>query len=323
MNRFKNYSLLKVLLFIVLDNLTLVKNQTHNKVFFVDRETINYRDVLYKPKISDFNEVTRYEASVRNLKIYVYPDRIKLVNSIHKFWHGWNCTDFFICEIAEAIEAVSDITGVSWMDSTVKKLEWGVNVKLDPKPIINSFLSYKFKPFFAMVDKGDMYGVFCEYDEYLLKAYDKQYESWKNGSVRTEPLLRWEIGAKEKYLNRMLGVPPVLNTVTEMSNLRKLADHSVNLFRSSIRNKTMNLHKLSVTQKKIIAAMRNDEIREDMKIHNPDSYKKDLRTYRQIMADKEVCISDMRESDIEEKFDELLYGIPACTTGRKWGNQVA
>ncbi|HTE26182.1 hypothetical protein [Flavitalea sp.] len=271
-----------------------------------------YRGQLYVPHFNSQGDVNYYYTKIRNIYIQWYRNKVVLTNSIHKYWHGWNHSDFYYHEVLMCINDLCEITGVDWWTASLGKLEWGVNLIKQPMEVVDTMLMYKFKKFESMMEQGHRYGSKCEVNGYFLKMYDKEFDSWYQIKLSIEPTVRWEIGGNSKYLTKLFGFSPVLNQVITPDNMRNMANHSLELLRTCIRKDQRNLHKLTATEKKIIAAMENKEIREDLKAHNPETYKNDRKRYLRILKDPEVCIRDFTDVEVENKFNQLLSENPAC-----------
>jgi hypothetical protein len=276
--------------------------------FSVDRSPapVVYLGQRYLPKFNSEGEVTFYYTYIRNLYIQWYRGKVVFSNSIHKFWHGWNHSDYDHKEVLMSIELLCEMTGVDWWTASVGKLEWGVNLVKQAMEVVNSMQRYKFKEFLCMEAGGQRYGNKCKMTDYFLKMYDKQFDTWYEIKQSIEPTLRWEVGGNSKYLTKLLGFNPIVNEILTPKSMRIMADHSVELLRTCIRKGKRNLHKLTATQKKIVASMEDNEIREHLKIHNPDTYRNDWKTYQRIMQDPEVCLSDFTDQEVAEKFNQLL-----------------
>ncbi len=293
----------------MIDNITLMlATKPPPQLHKAGGQPFEYKGQAYCPKYRN-GQLCSYEAQIKNLRIYLYPEKVYLLNSLHKFYKGNNYTDFYLSECRAAIEAVSDITGIRWKDATVKKIEYGCNVNLNPENVINSLQSYKAKDFQPMIKKGVRYGAACEFEQYRIKGYDKTFavKHVEKMDLKT-PIFRWEMQISNvKYFSRYKQPLPLSAGQLFTNNiLSTMANDTVSIFNNSIKKQHMNLYKLSAEQKKIIAVMHNPEIRQEFKIHHKEAYKKYNRIYRQIMQDKSICRDEETGQKIALKFDELL-----------------
>lgn len=294
----------------MIDNVTLVRNcKSIPNQYWENERPFEERGLLFSPKFKN-GQLVRFEASLRNLRLYVYPEKVILMNSIHKFWHRYNFNDFHFSEIKLAIESISEKTGIDWELSEIKKIEYGANILANAQSIFNSMLSYKGKDFHFMVsNNGKKYGARNDFEQYRLKAYDKAFETSKTERLNLKfPLFRWEIQVKDaSYLSRLkLPGPNKFLNLMDKGFLQKLANDSISIYQNIIKMKTINLYKLSSHQKRVLAVMTNPIIKEEFKIHNKETFKRDQRIFREFMNDKSICVNDETSQLLKEKFRQLI-----------------
>lgn len=292
----------------MIDNITLVRdNKPPPQLHKAKGQPFEYKGLIYSPKFNN-GQIIRYETQCKNLRVYLYPEKVYLLNSLHKFYKGNNYSDFTKSELRAAIEAISDITGIRWKQATVKKIEYGCNASVNAANAIHSLQSYKGKDFQSMAKNGIRYGAACEFAQYRIKGYDKAFELKHTDKINLQTsIFRWEVQVKNpQYFNRMK--QPVISAGQLLTEkvLFTLANDAVMKYENSIKMQHLNLYKLSAEQKKIIAVMHNPEIRQDFKIHHKEAYKKYNRIYRQIMQDKSICPDDKTGQILAAKFAELL-----------------
>jgi hypothetical protein len=293
---------------IVIDNITLQID--HKAPFTAQCGPIEWNGIIYSPKYKN-GQLIRLEGHIKNILIMIYAEKTFACNSLHKYYHhGNNCNDFYSYEIRDAIEKLNSDTGLNWNQALVKKMEYGVNVKANSDEIIESLISFKGKDYLPMHWKGKKYGAVCEFEDYRIKGYNKTFEVKQSNKIDLKfPLFRWEVS-----LFRIRGIENKIQKQLKVANLIKqetlklLAEDSISKFVNTIRMQKMNLTKLSASQKKSLAGQLNPLIREDLKIHNRETHKRDRRIYRSIMADKSICINDDTDKLIMIKFAELIDG---------------
>lgn len=293
----------------MIDNITLVKAQKPFKqALQADGRPFEYKGMTYSPMYTG-GQLRHYMGILKSLRIYIYPDQVYVCNSLHKYFHGNNFTNFFRSEIKEAIEQLNEETGVSWNGATIKKIEYGCNVSANAAAVSGSLLSYKGKDYLPMHYKGKKYGAVCEFEDYKLKGYDKAFEARQTAQINLSySLFRWEVAMK-----RMRPIQAIAGT-TDLSTkhlfmptvLKLLSEDATRKFQNSIKMQRLQLHKLSTHEKRILAEMLVPEIREDLKKHHKETYKRDRRIYRQIMSDKKICDADDTAKALKQKFEELL-----------------
>lgn len=249
-----------------------------------------YCDVLYDPEYRK-GELFRFKGRLKNLIVLVYPDRVVLKNSIHKYWHGNNYSDFTTSEFIDAINEICSLTGLNWWESHVKSIEYGCNLyDIDTNGIINSFKAYKRKDYYPMVYSGKKYGIKAEMQEFSIKGYDKTFEVKHHDKITLpQSIFRWECCVKKPvyFKNRKIPISTVRDLI-DLSVLETLVYDLVDKFTKSIRIPSVNLSGMPVSDKKILAYMNDDIIRTNIKVSHPDTYKKDLYKFKKITQTADV-----------------------------------
>lgn len=295
----------------MIDNITAVKefkppaalNKAKGKPF-------EYNGIIYSPKYLN-GQVQRYEGTLKNLRLFMYPEKIYLSNSLHKFFHGCNYNDFYSNQLTPSIEAISNSTGINWKDANIKKIEYGCNVSTNVNSVINSLQSYKGKDFQPMINKGIKYGTSCGFDQYRAKGYDKGFQVRKLDKINLkQPLFRWEIQVNNaKYFTRFKQSSPLkMDHLFNQQFLMLLAIDALNIYNNTLKVQKLQLSKLTAHEKRVIATMLNSEIRDDLKQHNKETYKRDRRTYKRIVNDSSICLNDETGELLEQKFRQLIEG---------------
>jgi hypothetical protein len=283
------------------------------KLFKAKGKPIEVNGTLYTPKYNN-GIIVRYEGQIKNIRLMVYPTKMYLVNSIHKYWHnGYNHTNFTLTDAHNAIEDISIKTGINWFDAKVKSLEVGCNIAANANSAINSLLSYKGKDYVPMLKGSKKYGAKCCFDLYNVKLYDKQFQVKETENVNIgKPLVRWELVMNTKYFNRFkLTEALTFEKLLDPSFFQLIINEAIHIYNTTIKSKTMNYSKLTLSEKRVLATMLHTEIREDIKIHNKETYKRDRRIFNNLMKDRSKCFNDNTSELIEEKFKELVTQIKA------------
>lgn len=297
---------------VVIDNITVAKDcRPPNALIKAKGRPFEYRGIDFAPKYSN-GMLCRYEGKLRNLKIFWYPSKVFISNSIHKFWLGNNYTNFHLCDMKAAIETLNYATGINFNDAIITKLEHGCNIVANAVKAYRSLKSYKSKDFYFMRDKGKEYGAVCDFTDYRIKGYDKSYQVKQVDGINiNESLFRWEIA-----LNRMRSLEGVLNTspitirdLLMPDSWQVLAKDSILKYKKTVKMEQLNLHKLKSThEKRVLAEMLVPEIREDLKRHHKETYKRDRRIYNRIMANKSICEGEDLTPQMRAKYDHLING---------------
>lgn len=294
---------------VMVDNITLMlETKAPPQLHKAKGQPFEYKGQLYCPRYRN-GQLCSYEAQIKNLRLCLYPEKVYLLNSLHKFYKGNNYSDFTKSELRATIEEISDITGIRWEQAEIKKLEYGCNIPGNGAGISATLQAYKGKDYLPMAKNGKAYGKALDATKYTLKGYDKQYQVQQVDKLPlSTPLFRWEVVAKQgQYLQRILNTEKLTcKKVLNRESLNILGNDATIKFEQSLKKQSVNLHLLTAEQKKIIAVMHDPEIRQDFKIHHKEAYKKYNRIYRQIMQDKSICPGGNTGQVIKAKFDELI-----------------
>lgn len=144
---------------------------------FNSYEPFEWKELLFVPKFKNGNLIG-FESQYRGLKILLYPDKIKISNSLHKFYKDNNYSDFRYSELRKAIGMICrkfEIEAKYW---EIKKMEFGFCI-ITPQPAnqyLNVFFEYKLRQFEKMKHQLRDYGRKCFMYEYALKVYDKNLQ---------------------------------------------------------------------------------------------------------------------------------------------------
>lgn len=156
-----------------------------------------------------------YSSSIKNLKLEYKGRRLNIVGSLHKYAKGDNYSLFTYEEAKGVLRELSDILGISLNRFIVFSIELGVNMQMDKEVehYLDILHSYKLHPFVLMSPlKGTskFKGSKCTFSEYVIKFYDKTFETIKRSRIPKEEryripvnLLRYEIQLSRKQLKSL------------------------------------------------------------------------------------------------------------------------
>jgi hypothetical protein len=292
------------------DNLTLEKEcRPSIDLLKANGRPFEHRGIIFHPKFQQ-GKVCRYDGRLKNLLLFWKPEGIKVCNSIHKYWHGNNFTDFHLWEMGTAIEKLSDETGISWKGAVVKYLEYGCNVGANATTVYRGLQSYQGKDYSAMDYRGKVYGARRILTDYTIKGYDKTLQAkLLDGISLDRSLFRWEVAvSRTRGIEKLLGVPKLtLRHLLMMKTGRVLADDALQKYQTSIKMQQLDLSNVSSPHVlRIIAYMQVHAIRDEIKRHYKETFDRDRKIYSRIMADKSVCIVDDTEEQMRAKFSLLI-----------------
>lgn len=294
----------------MIDNLTMVKNcRLPNAFLKSGNENLEYRSIIFYPRSLN-GQIYRYEGVIKNLRLYWYPNKLYACNSIHKYWKGNNFSDFHLFEMKAALEMLSDETGIEWIDSALKKLEYGCNLEANASKIHQNLKSYKNKDYLPMHHKGKVYGAACEFTDYKIKGYDKTFQLKIQSNISLDySLFRWEVAVhRMRVVETKVQKSPLTGKDLMLPEIwQKLAEDAVEKYLKTLKMQWIDLYKLTSHEKRVLAEMLIPEIKEDMKRHNRETYKRDRRIFRRILGDKGACIKDNLAEQLGAKFSQLIY----------------
>lgn len=266
-----------------------------------------HNGVIYSPRYVD-GLIKRYDGNLGNLRLSWYPEKLYVSNSLQKFTLGNNFSDFHFSDMMRGVDKLNDLTGINWTHAPIKKIEYGCNINVDAKQVCRSLISYRSKEYSPMRSKGKEYGSCCDFADYRIKAYDKSFQVEQVARVKLGyELLRWEISIhKVRILERLLNTSPItLKHLLVPNTWRVLANDALSKYRNTEKRQNYNFCDLTTHEKRIMAEMLVPEIKEDFKKNHMDTYKKDRKIYKSILA-KPIVISEDFSGALRKKFDELL-----------------
>lgn len=267
---------------------------------------ISWHGIAYTPVLVHGQPAVRfYIGTIKNIRIRIFRQYALLENSIHKYYLDHNGGDFYISDAYEALIRLSQVTGIDWLSATPTRVEYGCNIRgVNTASIIDSFIGAKTKLFLPIARKGIMVGKKCEFEGYYtLKIYNKTLELKDNESLKLDyDLVRWEVVAERRHLQRILGGE--IPTVKELFNpgndyLEMLKSDCLTQFNRTVRVvNNINLNRLSLSDKLILAYHKDPTILADIQQHHKEKYRKDKIRYQQLIS--------QHQDDSGPDFGELI-----------------
>lgn len=168
--------------------------------------------------------VKRYERKFKNLKFTITGNVLVVQNSLHKFYHGNNFSDFTFSELKKSIIEVEHLTEVNSKDWKITSMELGCNINLNTPALqlLNSVSNFRKKyAFDRMKSKNNLYGLICELIDFSVKLYAKcmQDRLTKKEIIETH-LLRVEIIFNRQ---RKIGIISTLSDLLDQGKFITLA----------------------------------------------------------------------------------------------------
>lgn len=232
-----------------------------------------------------FTPKIRKESIFQHCKFILTNDKyINLSGSLHEYRHGGtNFNDFTIQEVFEVIADLNEKFNINPFLDHIHNLEFGVNVVLpfEVKTFLNSIISFKGRECEKRFYKGRGNMVKFPFDQYELKIYDKGQQFNLSQSV-----LRFEIKVTTMNFLHAKGIlvknsTDLLNPLIHLQLGAILKDFCSQLV---VHDHKINLNRLKSREKGILKDGQNPRYWIDLKESNPETFKKRLKKYRELIS---------------------------------------
>lgn len=283
------------------DNVTFEASIRPTREILNRNEFIKFGNVSFvgvRDKREPF-EITHYECMKNNLRFKLTHDKIIISNSLHKFYHGNNYSDFSLSQINECINKIEALTNINASDFRIKSFEFGVNISLNSNldEFINCLTTFKkIYPFKPMIGRDNqVYGKVSELTEYKLKFYNKTKEVKIHVGLKLksphDKMLRFEfVSKKQRFV-------PFIKTLEDLRNREKieLLINKINShFEDIVLLGVMDFSDASTRDRELFFAGQNPEFWKVEMKHNKDKGKEKRNRY------KELCSSILQPNQKEE-----------------------
>jgi len=297
----------------MIDNITICIDEKMTLKLPDDNRVFEYRGLNFIPRFSSSGEIFQWDATLKNLRIKIRPssNQVIICNSLHKYAHGSNYTDYSLTELRDTIEELSDILNINMFHGDIKKIEYGCNILVpDANLPWQRLISYKNKFYQQQLYKGQPYGASSYSTNYVLKAYNKAKQvKAVDGLVIPDNLFRWEVKAASMAALHKRKVPIPVEKVEHLLNVQNaqsLADDAVKKYRDSIKNCLPNFDLRSLREMTAYARMSDKKVSDFIQLNHTDTYNMDRKLFREVMNDAAATEDNVGEL-MEQKFKELIY----------------
>lgn len=237
---------------------------------------------------------------------------LSIENSLHKFFHNNNFTDFTLSEVQTSIKQIEDLLKIPSDEFRLKKIELGLNLINDGQ-FYEQFGQYKMSGYENMRSGKKIYGRKFYLTDFNIKAYDKYLETKLNpnsimvsdmGVIVSKNLNRLEIEFKRmRELNRCGLI--MLSDLMNKDIMERAINRVLEKFSAVEINKSYDYSLISSRERELLFAGRNPDFWAMEKINNKNTYKKKRSTYRD-------CIK-MLDKSLKEQDDLKIIMIQALT----------
>ena len=270
----------------------------------------DWNGFLWIPHFKDSNTPLYYKSNFRNLSMRLVGNQLYITNSLHKLYHGNNYCSFSYGQVCKAIILLDNQLPINIYNAKVLKLSVGIVIKESPQLVFSKWLYYLGKPFIPMKNYNKTYGAKFYLTDYSIKGYDKTYEVKKHNQIQlNDNYFRFEIEGKTKIFNNKtnnIGIYTI-NDLLDYSKYKKLGKLLQDKYLQIEKQPKIELSKLNIKQKRLIASITNSEIKDSIRKQHPDTYKKDRKEYKKIIQDCDN--SEFQNQVINKLKDQINYSI--------------
>lgn len=276
----------------------------------LQKTPFDWNGFLWIPHFKDSNTPLYYKSSFKNLNMRLVGRKLIITNSLHKLYHGNNFDSFTYNQVCKAIILLDNQLPINVYNAKILKLSVGIVIKEKPQLIFNEWLYYLGKSFIPMMNYNKTYGAKFYLTDYSIKGYDKTYEVKNHNQLQLDDsYFRFEIEGKTKIFNNKtnnIGIHTV-NDLIDHNKFKKLGILLQKKYVQIEKQAKLDLSKLTIKEKRLIASITNSEIKESIRKQHPDTYKKDRKKYNQII--KNCDNSEFQNQVINKLSDQINYSI--------------
>ncbi|MFK8282444.1 hypothetical protein [Capnocytophaga cynodegmi] len=184
-------------------------------------EPFYWKELCFTPKFKK-GFLKGFESEFKGLKVTLYEDKIRITNSLHKFYKGNNYSDFTFSELTDSINIITKYFETEASQFAIRKLEYGFNITtLQPaKEYLNLFAEYHNREFEKMKHKHIFYGRKCVMSEYTLKVYDKSQQV----KIMNNVLIPANTLRVEFCYNQKRKLPQTIRTLSDLTDNNKIKE---------------------------------------------------------------------------------------------------
>jgi len=271
-------------------------------------------DLNFYPRYNQEGKYAYHFATFENLVAKITGGRFTLENSLHKFVHGNNYTDFTHSEIVIAIERIEDKFKISSKNLKLKRIEVAVNFEYE-KQFHNSFRLYGMNEFDKMRSGKTVYGKKHYGSEYNVKGYNKSVETKlhrKFDTLGNQIIAPKNINRFELEYKKMRPLNSLLTTLADLKNkgaLEKLGFMIMKCFDKMQLSKKYNYSIISPRERELVFAGYNSQFWEEEKINMNTRKKKRslfIRCVKKLDAELHIDPKNKIRELMVEKINYLI-----------------
>lgn len=252
-------------------------------------------------------KLVNYSTSIDNLHLSMDNGRLFIQNSWGAFWNGSNAIDYTSSQIESTYYYLDYITDGLINVSNPTKIAIGANITIDINFGICPFIRLMNQMPTPMIKNNITYGYKFIGSKETLKIYSKSQEQYLRKRIHLQDsIVRIELESNVHYLRRNAKIPLYKTSdILDFEVKKSLAKRLLNKL-SKVETVMTLPANLSLGEKRIIACMRDPEIRADIRSNHMDTFRKDLRKYRKIRNVSTSFLMEEIISKSKEKLDFLI-----------------
>ena len=212
---------------------------------------------------------------------------LSIENSLNKFLHGNNFTDFTLSEIQSSIEKVENILKIPSNEFRLIRIELGLNV-LSVKQLYEYFSLYRSNSYENMRSGKTIYGRKFYLTDFNVKAYNKLVEMQLNPNSfsindrdysNDKKLNRFEIEYKRMRELKACGLI-MLSDLMNKDVMEKVMHRAMEKFKVIEMSKKYDYSLLTSRERELLFAGKNPDFWKTEKSKNYNTYKEKKAKYR-------------------------------------------
>lgn len=291
-----------------MDNLTLKLDMDRCSI----DEIKNRINLDFDPIIKD-GEIVGYRAKLYNLLIIIRDEIIIIRNSLCKYYHGNNYTNFTYTQIIQAVSFLSAHIGIDLMDARVTKFEFGaVIIDNSMEETFARMGTFKNKEPHIMHDHGIPYGIYFENTGQKIKIYSKKIEAKRRyGIILDRNLLRVEKVYTTSHIKSLARFKRIkietLGDLCMRKNLQLIGEDLVeSLCKIQMKIIPDNVSNLTALEIRRWGYFQDPYFRSLMKTHHFDAFKADRAAINKFLNEYR---SNGQDQFIQEVRNKVLFCI--------------
>ena len=302
----------------MIDNFKLEHIGDYYKVFTDIRvyEPFERFGLSFYPRYNRNGNYSYHSALYHNLLVKIYGDRLTIENSLHKFYHGYNHSDFTHSEIVSAIEAIENYFKIPSEDLYFRRVEIALNINY-PEQVHEQIQHYKLNQFENMRKGKTVYGKKCFMSEYNIKFYNKYIEDKLNNNSYINDRYSNDISipkTEKRYEVEYKKMRPLKGTLTTLSDLKKkrvilaLGQKIIKYFDSVVIQSNYDYRLLTPRQRELVFAGSNSDFWDTEKI-NMNTRSKKMKLYNSCIKMLDNNLSDNPKYEVKNLMLEKIHHL--------------